>query len=101
MYPTREPEDILVPSRYRANKYEPHMGALVRYRLEYMPQDHLINGEPIVPLFGYIVGEIDTFDGISYVVRFIDDLAVGFEGDPEEETYQDDEIIVVAPKGTW
>lgn len=91
-HPTREPEDVLAPSRYRAVKYLPHEGALVRLRNKDVDFDLDENGYPPYPLVGEIVEYKDHWTYDEYLVTFLDG---------EEEWYTIDDLIVISKAGNW
>lgn len=91
-HPTRELTDILVPSKYRATKYDPAEGSLVRLRNSDM-FDLDEEGNPPYPLVGEIVEVRHLLDwDEEYLVEFLDGI---------DEWYFAEEIIVIATEGNW
>lgn len=92
-HPTREPKDVLAPSKYRAVKYEPHEGALVRLRNEDIGELDLDkDGNPPYPLVGEVLEVKEHWTTNEYLVEFLDGL---------EEWYMIDDLIVIATGNGW
>ena len=91
-HPTRELNDVLVPSKYRAVKYEPHEGAIARIRNSDVKYDLDENGFPPYPLVGEIVEVREEWDYTEYLLVYLDDV---------EEWYREDDLIVMVPSNMW
>lgn len=92
-HPTREPKDVLAPSKYRAVKHFPREGSLVRLRSDDIGALDLDkDGYPAYPLVGEVICIKDHWTVNEYLVEFLDGL---------EEWYYFDDLIVIAKEGSW